>query len=215
MPHCPPRIRAAVACAATALTVFLAGPAAAQQDAADVERLVDALQIRLGMRVAEIGAGNGSLTVALAKAVGPDGYVYSNEISADRRRAIGTAVRDAGLDNVTVIESGAADANLPAACCDALFMRNVYHHFDDPAAMNDSLFRALRPGARIAIIDFPPRGGHEAREADDRDQGNAHGVTTDTVERELQAAGFTVVTTDHARGSRWFMVVAQKPAAGR
>jgi ubiquinone/menaquinone biosynthesis C-methylase UbiE len=193
------------------LLACVAAAAAAQQDAADIDRLVQYLQVQPGMRVAEIGAGDGSLTVAMAKAVGPDGHVYSNEISDDRRAAIRSAVEAAGLRNVTIVESAAASANLPDGCCDALFMRNVYHHFGDPATMNASLFRALRPGGRLAVIDFPPRGGTEADNPGGRSQGNAHGVTTATVERELRAAGFELEHTEQQRGDRWFMVVARKP----
>lgn len=196
----------------TILLLAAASAAHAQQDTSDVERLTDALEVRPGLRIAEIGAGSGSLTVAMAKAVGATGHVFSNEIAADRRATIRDAVTKAGLTNVTIVESKPSDANLPDGCCDALFMRNVYHHFDDPAAMTASFFRALRPGARIAIIDFPPRGGQEATAPADRDQGNAHGVTTASIERELRAAGFELVATEQQRGDRWFMVVARKPA---
>ena len=197
---------------AASLLVCHPAPLEAQQDAGDVTRLTEHLQLRPGMQVAEIGAGAGSLTVAIAQAIGPEGHVFSNEIDRGRHGAIRSAVEKAGLSNVTIVESGAADANLPAACCDALFMRNVYHHFDDPGTMNASLFRAMKPGARIAIIDFPPRGGQEADTPGARDQGNAHGVTTASIERELQAAGFELVMTEQQRGDRWFMVVGRKPS---
>lgn len=208
------RLRTCARVLLAAATLVAGGAAAqAQQDAADAARLIDALEVRPGMRVAEIGAGAGALTVAMAKAVGASGHVFSNEIDRDRHAAIRTAVTQAGLTNVTIVESGAHDANLPDGCCDALFMRNVYHHFDDPAAMTASLFRAMRPGARIAVIDFPPRSGQEASAAADRDQGNAHGVTTASIERELRAAGFELVATEQQRGDRWFMVVARTPGA--
>jgi tRNA A58 N-methylase Trm61 len=197
---------------AAALLLLIPASVLAQQDAADTTRIVEHLQIQPGLRVAEIGAGTGSLTVAIAKAVGPSGHVFSNEIDPGRRQAIRTAVEQAGLSNVTIVESGATDANLSADCCVAIFMRNVYHHFDDPAAMNASLYRALLPGGRIAVIDFPPRGGEEATSAAARDQGNTHGVTPQSIERELRAAGFDLVMTEQPRGDRWFMVVARKGA---
>lgn len=208
-----PRYRCAVALLATVVLFAGGDTAQAQQDAADATRLIDALEVRPGMQVAEIGAGAGALTVAMARAVGTSGHVFSNEIDSERRAAIRAATTGAGLTNVTVVESGPRDANLPDGCCDAVFMRNVYHHFDDPAAMTASLFRAMRPGGRIAIIDFPPRSGHEAAAAADRDQGKAHGVTTASIERELQAAGFALVATEQQRGDRWFMVVARKPGS--
>lgn len=185
-------------------------PLAAQPDDADRQRLVEALQIRPGQHLAEIGAGAGGLSVALAREVGPSGHVYSNELDSSRRAAIRAAVARAELANVTVVEGRAASTNLPDACCDGVFMRNVYHHFGDPAAMNASLWRSLKPGGRLAIIDFPPRGGREAASAEARDSGRRHGVTPETVARELEAAGFEVVATTGA-GGREFMVVGRKP----
>lgn len=208
--HSPRAARAACLLVLATLTLMVAGRPAAQNDDADRRRLVEHLQVRPGMRLAEIGAGAGGLTVALASEVGPEGHVYSNELSRDRRAAIRTAVTRAGLSNVTVVEGEAADANLPEACCDGIFMRNVYHHFDDPAAMNASLWRSLKPGGRLAIIDFPPRGGREAAAPRGRDAGSRHGVSPETVELELRAAGFEIVATTGA-GGREFIVVGRKP----
>ncbi|MDP1571529.1 MAG: methyltransferase domain-containing protein [Vicinamibacterales bacterium] len=196
--------------------VLLAGAAAllsltvhAQDNARDAERLATALALREGMTVVELGAGTGDLTVAVARIVGPAGRVYSNEINPDRRADIRKAVDAAALSHVTIVEGQAAHANVPEACCDAAFMRNVYHHFGDPAAMNRSLFAALKPGGRIAIIDFPPRRGGESAPPGARAESNRHGVTPETVIEELEAAGFQIVSTDRPSG-RWFMVVAQK-----
>lgn len=199
--------------ASVAVALLLAAPQAvhAQEDGTDTTRLIQHLEVQPGMHIAEIGAGTGTLTVAMARAVGPTGHVFSNEINAERHPVIRAAVEAAGLTNVTIVASGAADANLPHACCDAVFMRNVYHHFDDPTTMNASLARALRPGGRLAVIDFPPRGGTEAATPADRDQGSAHGVTPASVARELRAAGLEVVLTDEPGGARWFMVVGCKP----
>ena len=66
-----------------------------------------------------------------------------------------------GLKNVTVIEGAAAATNLPAGCCDAIFMRDVYHHITALDAFNKSLLASLKPGGRLAIIDFLPRRGIE------------------------------------------------------
>lgn len=196
--------------------VLLAGLAAlltltahAQDNALDTERLIKALDVRTGQTLVELGAGAGELTVAMARAVGPSGRVYSNEINPARRADIRKAVAAAALANVTIVEGRPAEANVPEGCCDAAFMRNVYHHFDDPAAMNRSLFAALKPGGRIAIIDFPPRSGGASASAGGRATGSRHGVTAETVIEELEAAGFEIISTDRP-GGRWFMVVAQK-----
>jgi ubiquinone/menaquinone biosynthesis C-methylase UbiE len=193
------------------LLVAATSAATAQDDRDDVERLEKALAIGPGATVAEIGAGSGSLTVLVAGLVGDAGHVYSNEIDVARRSAIAASVAAASLRNVTIVESGARDANLPPGCCDAIFMRNVYHHFPEPGPMAASLFRALKPGGRVAVIDFAPGSGREAARAADRDVDGTHGVRADTVARELRQAGFEVLQTDPLKRERWYIVVAMRP----
>lgn len=198
--------------ALTALYVAFAVPLllGAQDNAADRDRLVEHLHITAGMTVAEIGAGTGDLSVAIAQAVGPTGRVFSNELNTARHATIRAAAERAGVSNLTVVEGRPTETSLPEECCDAIFMRNVYHHFADPAPMNQSLLRSLKPGGRIAIIDFPPRRGQEASSPQDRGESNAHGVTIETVKKELATAGFEIVHEEEQRGNRWFMVVGRK-----
>jgi ubiquinone/menaquinone biosynthesis C-methylase UbiE len=173
-------------------------PALAQSDREDAARVIEALGIGPGSSVAEIGAGSGALTVAVARAVGPSGRVYSNELDPRQRAATERAVKSAGLDNVTVVEGRSAETNLPAGCCEALFMRDVYHHFDDKLLMSRSLLATLAPGGRLAILDFAPR--------------NGHGMPADDVRETLERAGFTQVRLE-ASAARWYLVVAVKPTS--
>jgi ubiquinone/menaquinone biosynthesis C-methylase UbiE len=122
----------------------------------EMPRLKEALVLRAGMVVADVGAGNGQLTLALAAAVGPDGRVFSTEIDPERLRALRKLSAEAQLGNVTVVEAKANESGLPDDCCDAIVLRRVYHHLSDPGATNASLFRALRPGGLLVVIDFPP-----------------------------------------------------------
>jgi len=194
---------------ATLLVTQLAFAQSAETNAADAKRLIAALHIHQGSIVGEIGAGSGELTIALAREVGPDGRIYSNELNADRRAEISRAVESARLANVTVVEGASASANLPDDCCDAIFMRNVYHHFADPAAMNASLFRATKPGGYIAVIDFTPP-GKESAEPAGRSADNFHGVYAESVIGELKSAGFDEATSDEMV-RRTFIVVARRP----
>jgi SAM-dependent methyltransferase len=84
--------------------------------------------------------------------VGSNGRVYSTEIDAARLEKL----RAAQLANVTVVEARVDDTGLPPNCCDAIVLRRVYHHLSDPAPINASLLRSLRPGGVLAVIDFPP-----------------------------------------------------------
>ena len=122
----------------------------------EMPRLTEALGLKAGTVVADVGAGKGQLTLALAATVGPGGRIFSTEIDPDRLQALRAMLAEARLGNVTVVEAKARDSGLPAACCDAIVLRRVYHHVTDPAETNASLLRALRPGGLLAVIDFPP-----------------------------------------------------------
>jgi SAM-dependent methyltransferase len=121
-----------------------------RSDGAEMPRLRHALALTAGKTVADVGAGKGELTRALAREVGPAGRVYSTEIDAARLKELPR------LGNVTVLEGHGHATGLPPNCCDAIVLRRVYHHLTDPASFNASLLQALRPGGVLAVIDFPP-----------------------------------------------------------
>lgn len=120
----------------------------------EVERLAALLPLREGITVAEIGAGRGWLTVEIARRLGPSGRVYSTELDPARLDDIRQAVAEAGLTNVTVLEAAEQATNLPPGCCEAIFMRRVYHHLRYPRSILASLRVALKPGGRLVIIEF-------------------------------------------------------------
>ena len=193
-------------------TLMHAACAAAQDEfARDAARLTKALDLTAGRTVADIGAGDGELTVALARIVGPTGRLYATELESDRLRAIRRAAESAGLKNVTVLEAHATRTNLPDRCCDALVVRNVYHHFENPALINKSLYQSLKPGGRLAVIDFRPDSA-ESADPTRRADGAQHGVTAATVVCELRQAGFELVAME-AESRRGFMVVMRRPSA--
>ena len=178
----------------------------------DMQRLVPILELRAGHTVADIGAGGGELTVRLAKQVGPDGRVYATEIDATRMTRIRERANEQGLANVTVLEAHATRTNLPEGCCDAIVIRNVYHHFDDPNSMNRSILASLKSGGRLAIIDFSPnRRRATAASPADRDDNDSHGVDADTVVRELTEAGFERHSVESG-DDRSFIAVFRKPS---
>lgn len=192
------------------LVILGSAPARPQEEAGDPGRVIEALQLTGGSVVAEIGAGDGKLTLAVARHVGASGRVFTTELGRERLEALRKAVRTSGLSNVDVVDAHEARTNLPEACCDGIVMRDVYHHFGDPAAMNASLLASLRPGGLIAVLDFEPRTGGESASPGGRSSDGRHGVGRATVVEELTAAGFTsAVATSIA--ARRFIVVAQKP----
>ncbi len=177
------------------------------------ERIFEAIGVKEGVTVCEIGAGNGDLSLAAARLVGPTGRVFTSELGDDRVKTLQTRVTSSGLAQITVVSGDPVRTNFPEAGCDALFMRNVYHHFADPAPMNASIAASLRPGARLAVVDFTPPAGAEAKAPADRSKDGSHGIGPESVSRELKTAGLDVVTSEAGTG-RWFMVVAAKPKTG-
>ena len=159
----------------------------------EVPQLVKVLELQPGMTVADVGAGLGAVTVVLGKWIG-SGQVFATDVGQRQLATIRDYVKREELTNVTVIEGAAAATNLPDACCDAIFMRDVYHHITDPDAFNKSLLSSLRPGGRLAIIDFVARKGSPLPQGV-RANREGHGVPIAVVIEELNAAGFTHVST--------------------
>jgi len=122
----------------------------------EMQRIREVLRLKKGMTIADIGAGNGQLSAALASEVGTGGRIFATDIDRVRVEALGDKFGREQLTNVVVVEGGTSDTRLPPACCDAIVLRRVYHHLTDTAGINASLFRSLRPDGVLAVIDFPP-----------------------------------------------------------
>ncbi len=209
----PRRARLYAALVLASLIGVVSGRSVAQPAdnfAAESARLAEALELKPGMTVAEIGAGAGEFTVAIAKRLGPSSQVFSTELDKYRLQDIKRASDAAGLQNVKVIEAGEAATNLPAACCDAIFMRRVYHHFTHPAEIDASLFASLKPGGLLAVVDFEPRGGGVPPGVPANRGG--HGVHAQTVVEEVTAAGFTHLRTIRDWPDGMYLELFRKPA---
>lgn len=168
----------------------------------EAERLAEALRVKRGMRIAEIGASGGAMSLAIARRVGDDGLVYATELSASRREGIARAAADARAANVVVVTADARDIGLEEQCCDAIFMRNVFHHIEAPAPFAAELRRALRPSGRLVVIDFPP--GSLAWHL-----GPEHGSDLDRTVRTFVEAGFQLEIREPDWGGRTYMVSFQ------
>jgi len=160
-------------------------------DQAISDEIVEMLAIKPGSTVAEIGAGNGTMAVQIAKKIGPAGRVFATEIDPALVQRIRQRARKAGLNNVTVMTATPTNSGLPADCCDAAYMIGVYHHITDPAATDRSIFRALKPGGRLLINDFPPTIWLALFKVKGVPVNRAgHGVRDTIVINEVMAAGF-------------------------
>ena len=176
----------------------------------EISRLAEEMQWKPGMTVADIGAGDGNYSFAAEKIVGPSGHVYATELDQAKLKALRDEVAKQKLANVTIVESAADDTRLPTGCCDAIFLRRVYHHITAPEAFDKNLLRTLKPGARLAIIDFAPDNSLPPVEGVPANRGG-HGIPQKIMVEELTAAGFHAEKTiNHWSGSD-YCVIFTKP----
>lgn len=195
-------LRLAVAVAAAySITLAAQAPDAKQvtqergQAELDAPKLVEVLELKPGMAVADIGSGGGAMTVVLGH-WNRNGQVFATDITERALRNTREYVQKEGLTNVTVIEGAAAATNLPDECCDAVFLRHVYHHITSSAAFNQSLHASLKPGGRLAIIDFEARRPNPAEIPKGVPANRlGHGIPPSVVIEEMTGAGFTHVRT--------------------
>jgi len=186
------RLLAAIAICAAFAGAFLRS---ANADAADeMKRLSALMEWKPGTIVADIGAGDGRYAFAAAQLVGGSGKVFATEIDQEKLASLRSEVAKRRLANVLIVESKEVDTNLPAACCDAIFLRRVYHHLTKPAEFDTALLRSLKPGGRLAIIDFPARSNLDPVEGVPANRGG-HGIPQKVVIDELTSAGLQLVKT--------------------
>ena len=145
------------------------------------------------MTVADVGAGFGAWTLGFSRWTGPAGRVYATDIAEEALAVLRAVVAREGLSNVTVIVGAATSTNLPAACCDAILVRNVYHYLLQPAEMIRSFAASLKPGGRLAVVDFPPRPNPRAPLDVPPNRGPG-GILPEIVEREVGVLLSHVIT---------------------
>jgi ubiquinone/menaquinone biosynthesis C-methylase UbiE len=117
-------------------------------------RLVAALDLKPGNHVGDVGAGSGYLTWRLAKAVGPTGHVYANDIQPEMLTILRTNVAARGVTNVTPVLGEVTDPKLPEAALDLIILVDVYHECDHPLEMAAAMTRSLRPGGRLVLVEY-------------------------------------------------------------
>jgi predicted methyltransferase len=118
------------------------------------EAIVDALGLKPGMRVADLGAGTGVFTRLIAEKVGPEGKVYAADIAPAFLKHIDEQSRRLGHDHVTTVRATQDSSGLAEGSVDLVFLCDVYHHLEKPPQTLASVHRALRPGGRLVVIDF-------------------------------------------------------------
>ena len=148
-------------------------------------KAIDALQLKPGMVVADIGAGSGYYTSRMARRVGPSGRVYATDIQQGMIDLLDRRIRSEGLANVTTVLGGMDDPKLQAASIDLAIMVDVYHELQQPQIFLQRLKPAFKPGGRLVLLEF--------RKEDPKVPIlEVHKMSVAEVKQELEAEGFVL-----------------------
>jgi len=121
------------------------------------EKVVQSLAIKPGDRIADLGSGGGYFTFRLSRAVGPTGKVYAVDVDKDMLEDLAERAKKDGYGNIEKILAKYDDPSLPESGVDLIFTSNVYHHIEARAKYFAEAAKYLRPGGRVAVVDFDGR----------------------------------------------------------
>lgn len=172
----------------------------ARDDRREAQTVMNLANIKRGMTVADIGAGEGYYTVRLATRVGPNGRVLAEDINRQVLRQLGSRVERERLDNVSIKLGTEDDPKLPENSFDRIFMIHMYHEVTEPYALLWRMRPALRKGGQVIVVDV------------DRPT-NEHGIDPRLLFCEFSHVGYRLV--EFVRKPELAGYYAQFEAAGK
>jgi ubiquinone/menaquinone biosynthesis C-methylase UbiE len=156
------------------------------------EQALDALKIRAGMTVADVGAGTGYMALRMARRVGPSGKVYANDLQPEMLQKLRARSQREKLSNVETVQGTEADPKLPPNTMDLVLLVDVYHEFSQPQAMLDKIRESLKPDGRLVLLEYrkedpavPIRIEHKMSVAEVKTEVEAQGYKLDQVIEKL------------------------------
>jgi len=147
--------------------------------------IMDAIGVKPGMVIAEVGAGRGRFVVHMAARVGPDGKVYANDIDKKKLDYLRYRCERDSIYNVETILGDVDDPLLPEGRLDLVYFINTYHHLSKPVELMRNILPSLRPGGLMVIIEHDPEKYPDA--------GPNHSTPHKELIREAEEAGYELL----------------------
>ncbi|MDF1503697.1 methyltransferase domain-containing protein [Roseisolibacter sp. H3M3-2] len=170
----------------------------ARDDAGEARQVLDLLQVKAGMHVADVGAGDGYYSVRVAERVRPGGTVWAEDIEADYLRLLQRRLRANPLPNVVLTLGEPHDPRLPRDTVDVALLIHMYHEIEQPFGLLYNLWPSLKPNARVGILDTTR-------------PTNQHGTPPALLKCELEAMGYRQ-TAFHTTAPEEYLAVFAAPA---
>ena len=169
-----------------------------RDDAGEPRQLVRLLGINSGMTIADIGAGSGYYVVRLSPIVGPHGRIIAEDVVPEYLQDLSSRVHGLGLQNVTISLGEPHDPRLPAGSLDIAILVHMYHEITQPYALLYNLVPALKPGARVGIVDaYGPT--------------SEHGTPPSLLRCEFAVVGYREISLDRLTGSDAYLALFEPP----
>jgi ubiquinone/menaquinone biosynthesis C-methylase UbiE len=149
----------------------------------DPDAALDAIGIKPGMVVADVGAGTGYMTLRMARRVGPSGKVYANDVQPEMLRRLRQNAAKEKLANIETVLGTEADPKLPAGKLDLILLVDVYHEFSQPQKMLQRMREALKPDGRLVLLEY-------RKEDPSVPIRPEHKMSVQEVKTEVEAEGF-------------------------
>ncbi len=149
------------------------------------EKALDALNLKPGMVVADIGAGVGYMSLRMARRVGPSGKVYANDLQPDMLDRLRQNAAKAGIANIVTVVGDVADPKLPANTMDLVLLVDVYHEFSQPQQMLRKIRETLKADGRLVLLEYRAEDPNVPINPE-------HKMTVGQVKTELEAEGFVL-----------------------
>lgn len=169
-----------------------------REAAREIEQIVERMSIAPGMTVADIGAGDGFVSVRLAPIVGPRGRVIAQDVMPDYLRRLDAEARRRGLSNITLALGDPHDPRLPARSLDAAILIHMYHEIEQPYGLLYNLAAALKPGAKVGVEDLERAT-------------NRHGIPAALLRCEFEAVGYTYLSSAPMKGDLGYFSIFIAP----
>jgi len=171
------------------------------------ELVMQAMDLKPGMAVAEIGAGTGFFTRRIAKVVGPKGKVYAEDIQPQMLDLLKQNTAKEGVGNVVTVLGTETDPKLPRHSIDRVLLVDVYHEFQKPEPMLAAIRDCLAPGGTVILVEYRLE-GETASHINIK-----HRMSVEQVLSEWTAAGFTLVRRSEDLPSQHVFIFAARRGA--